>query len=92
MDETSKQEERMKTNDGWPEEDVLRAILKLPGVSGQTMSEIEDYLDDIEMSLRFHEAEKDFPGAAYRPMHELRRSLHAAVNAHWSQLCEAGAV
>ena len=38
----------------WPEESTLRAILTLPGVAGQTISDIEDYLGDPRM---LHEME-----------------------------------
>jgi hypothetical protein len=36
----------------WPDEQTLRAILELPGVSGQTRHDIERYLDDPESWVR----------------------------------------
>ena len=82
----------------WPDEQTLRAILELPGVSGETRHDIERYLADS----RLHEIEAEREqcqgkvgvtewtrtGAATK----LRRSLNSAVQAHWSQLVEAGKI
>lgn len=97
-------------NNDWPEEEVLRAILKLDGVSGQTVADIEDYLDDPRLLHEMHAREVDAiltaedcakaNGEEFDPdnfplpleAHGLRRRLCAAVNSHWAQLCDAGAV
>lgn len=87
----------MNTND-WPEERTLRAILTLPGVSGQTLSDVEDYLGDARLIHEMHDREaaamneSENPDDIYCEAHELRRRLCAAVNAHWGQLCDARAV
>lgn len=89
----------------WPEESVLRAILTLSGVSGQTISDIEDYLGDPCMlqemevrelaAMRHRELVEEIDAKEIDPegeAHALRRRLCAAVNAHWHQLIAAGAV
>lgn len=92
----------------WPEERTLLALLTLSGVSGQTIHDCEDYLAHTELIHEQWEGEshwiavakaeaeatgEDFdPDALNTEAHHLRRRLAQAVNAHWAQLCEIGAV
>jgi hypothetical protein len=70
------------TGADWPAEEVLRAILELPGIAGTTRHDLELFLADPAA----------WRNACSIESRALLLSLHSAVLGHWGQLCDRGAV
>lgn len=67
----------------WPDETTLRAILDLPGVSGQTIAVVERYLADSQGYQRRYYA--DLPAEPEKVNNEMEWE---SLRGQWGQACE----